>query len=57
MADGVFVLERGRARERAVRVGRINDEFGEVLDGLSERQVVVTNPGSSLGDRMRAKAR
>ena len=59
-ADGgwrVFVLERGRAREQAVRIGHINDEFGEVLDGLSDGQPVILNPGSDLADGARVKPR
>lgn len=59
-ADGgwcVFVLERGRTREQAVRVGHINDEFGEVLDGLSDGQPVILNPGSDLADGARVKPR
>ena len=53
----VFVVDGGRSRERAVRIGQINDEFGEVLDGLAENQVVVLNPGNALADGTRVKAR
>lgn len=53
----VFVVDGGRSRERAVRIGRINDEFGEVLDGLAEDQVVVLNPGNALAEGTRVKPR
>lgn len=53
----VFVVDGGRSRERAVRIGRINDEFGEVLDGLAENQVVVLNPGNALAEGTRVKPR
>lgn len=46
----VFVRDGARARERAVRIGHINDEYGEVIAGLAENQVVVLNPGNALAD-------
>lgn len=50
----VFVNEDGRARERKVKLGQINDEFAEVLGGLDEGASVVLNPGNALrnGDRV-----
>ena len=59
-ADGgwrVLVAERGRARERAVKLGHINNEFGEVLDGLAAGQVLVLNPGSAIKDGTRVTPR
>lgn len=53
----VFVIEGGRARVRAVRLDHLNDEFGEVLAGLSEGEIVILNPGGALEDRMRARPR
>lgn len=53
----VFAFENGRARERAVKIGQINDEFGEVLDGLSENELVILNPGTALVDGKRIKKR
>jgi HlyD family secretion protein len=53
----VFVINAGRARAQAVTIGHINDEFGEVLAGLSEGQSVVLNPGSLVADGGRVKAR
>lgn len=59
-ADGgwhVFAVENGRARERAIKIGHINDEFGEVLEGLAEDQMVILNPGTALSDGKRIKSR
>jgi HlyD family secretion protein len=53
----VFVAGAGRARERAVTLGHINDEFGEVLGGLNADEAVVLNPGNALRDGARIEAR
>ncbi len=52
-----YVIEAGRARAAAVRIGHINDEFGEVLAGLAAGQRVVLNPGSLVTDGSRVKPR
>lgn len=59
-ADGswhVYVVSSGRAEERAVELGHINDEFGEVLEGLEDGEVVVLNPGGSLENQMQVRPR
>ncbi|MES2700538.1 MAG: efflux RND transporter periplasmic adaptor subunit [Pseudomonadota bacterium] len=55
----VFVATNGRARQRAVELGRINDEYAEVRSGLAEGDMVVVNPGNTLqdGDRVAARDR
>lgn len=53
----VFVNENGRARQRAVKIGHLNDEFAEVLDGLAEGNEVIVNPSNSLEDGARVKPR
>lgn len=53
----VFVIAADRARTQAVTIGHINDEFGEVLAGLSEGRSVVLNPGSLVTDGSRVKPR
>lgn len=53
----VFVAKGGRARERAVKLGHINDDHGEVLSGLGEGESVVLNPGNALRDGSRIKGR
>lgn len=52
-----FTVDRGRARERKVRIGHINSEYGEVLDGLDDGSQVILNPGASLREGTRIKAR
>ena len=59
-ADGgwsAFVVERGRARQRKLRIGQLNDEFGEVLDGLAMDETVILNPANSLKDGVRVAPR
>lgn len=53
----VFALDGGRARERAVRIGHLNDEFAEVLSGLDEGDRVILNPAGSLSDGARVQSR
>ena len=53
----VYVIDGGRAEERAVTIGHINDEYGEVLKGLSEGEPVILNPGNALEDGMRVSPR
>lgn len=53
----VFVVQGGRARERPVKIGHLNDEDGEVLSGLAEGDRVVLNPGRTLTDGKRVKPR
>lgn len=53
----VFVAEGGRARERAVTIGHINDEFAEAIKGLSTGEAVVLNPGNALKDGARIRSR
>ncbi len=59
-ADGgwrVFIVEAGRARERALEIGHINDQFGEVLKGLAADQQVIFNPANTLVDGAKVKPR
>jgi HlyD family secretion protein len=53
----VFAVEGGRARERAVKIDHINDEFAEVLQGLAEGARVVLNPANDLKNGQRVKSR
>lgn len=52
-----FEIVGGRARDRVLKIGRINDEWGEVLGGLTDKATVVVNPPATLADRARVKAR
>lgn len=53
----VFLERGGRAREIAVGIGHLNDEFAEVTGGLQAGERVVLNPANSLraGDRIRER--
>ncbi len=53
----VFVDEGGRAREREVKVGHLNERHGEVLGGLAEGDAVVLNPGNMVEDGIRLRRR
>ncbi|MCB5425955.1 efflux RND transporter periplasmic adaptor subunit [Altererythrobacter sp. CC-YST694] len=53
----VYVVAGGRAVATTVRIGQINDEWGEVLSGLANGQAVVLNPSPSLKDGARVTAR
>ncbi len=52
-----FEIVGGRAIDRKLKIGQINEEWGEVLGGLSEGAQVVVNPSKTLTDRTRVKAR
>ena len=53
----VFVVERGRTIERSVKIGHLYDEFGEVIDGLTDNQIVVLNPGGSIASGTKVQSR
>lgn len=52
-----FVVDGGRAREKELNIGHVNDEFGEVLSGLDADDTVIVNPSGVLADGMRVSAR
>ncbi|WAT18606.1 efflux RND transporter periplasmic adaptor subunit [Aurantiacibacter sp. MUD11] len=53
----VFAIDGGRAVERAVVLGHLNDEHAEVLEGLDEGETVILNPGGALEDGVRVEPR
>ncbi|MFA7595230.1 MAG: efflux RND transporter periplasmic adaptor subunit [Novosphingobium sp.] len=53
----VFVVKGGRAEQRALAIGQMNDTFGEVTKGLAEGDEVILNPGNALVSGARIKAR
>lgn len=53
----VLVTANGRAALRRVRIGKINDEWGQVLEGLRAGEKVVLNPSPQLADGTRVTAR
>lgn len=52
-----FEIVGGRALDRKLKIGHINDEWGEVLGGLAEKATVVVNPARTLDNRARVKPR
>lgn len=52
-----FTIEDGRAKSRKLTIGHLNDEFGEVLGGLSAGESVVLNPSNSLKEGARVRGR
>ena len=53
----VFLVEDGQVRERAVRIGHVNDDYGEVIDGIGDGATVVLNPANDLAPGERVKRR
>jgi HlyD family secretion protein len=51
----VFVVEHGRARFRAVRLGQGSGLFSEVLDGLSRGEEVIVHPDDSVDAGVRVR--
>src|SRR6266566_28692 len=48
--EGVFVVEKGVATFRPVKVGVAGDEYFEVLDGLREGETIVAGPYQAIRD-------
>ncbi|MFA7585825.1 MAG: HlyD family efflux transporter periplasmic adaptor subunit, partial [Novosphingobium sp.] len=53
----VFVMDTNHTRARTVKLGHINDSFGEVLGGLREGETVIVNPSAALSDGTRVTGR
>lgn len=53
----VFTVKDGRASERRLAVGHINDMFGEVTGGLHEGDPVILNPDKALRNGARVRNR
>jgi len=54
---GVFVIDGGRAAERAVQVGRQNAFEAEITAGLEAGERIVRHPGDRIREGVRVKAR
>ncbi len=46
----VFVIEDGRARERAIAIGQRGARMAQVLAGLNEGEIIITHPGAAVRD-------
>jgi HlyD family secretion protein len=53
----VFVLERGKAHLKSIRIGHRNSLNAEVRSGLTEGEAVITHPDSSIQDGNRVRLR
>ena len=53
----VFRVEGGRAQLSKIKIGHLNDEAAEVLDGLKPGDQVVSHPGESVSDGVAVVAR
>ena len=53
----VFVVRRGRAQRIALKLGLINDNLAEVVEGLQQGETVVLAPESGLTDGQRVIAK
>lgn len=51
----LFVIEDGRARLRKVKIGHINDTFGEVEAGVKAGDQVILHPGDKVADGVKVK--
>lgn len=51
-----FVVENGRAKKRAVKIGQRNAQEAEVLDGLAPGETVIRHPSNQIEDGARVKS-
>jgi HlyD family secretion protein len=51
----VFVVERGRARERAVTPGHSSGLLTEVSEGIAVGETVIVHPGDAVADGVRVR--
>jgi HlyD family secretion protein len=53
----VFVEEKGKARQRIVKIGQRNGLAAEIISGVSEKEKVIAHPDDSVSDGARVHAR
>jgi HlyD family secretion protein len=53
----VYVLEKGRAKARAVEVGRRNGLAAQLFAGLAEGETVILHPGDAVGEGKKVRPR
>lgn len=56
-AWAVFVVQEGRAHMRTVRIGRQTPTLAQVIEGLSQGDLVVSHPGDAVADGVRVQVR
>jgi HlyD family secretion protein len=54
---GAFVMEGGRAKRRNVQIGHRTDTMVEIVNGLSEGELVIVHPASAVAEGVRVQAR
>ncbi|NVJ99219.1 MAG: HlyD family efflux transporter periplasmic adaptor subunit [Alphaproteobacteria bacterium] len=52
-----FRISDGQAQSVVLKIGRMNDEFAEVVDGLSNGDQIILHPSDSLADGFAVKIR
>ena len=50
-----FVVEDGRAKRRAVKIGQRNAQEAEVLEGLAPGETVIRHPANQIEEGARVK--
>ncbi|MFT5442152.1 MAG: HlyD family secretion protein [Myxococcota bacterium] len=53
----VFAVEDGRARLRSVEIGARTPAFVEILDGITEHDLVIAHPGDTISEGTRVAPR
>ena len=53
----IFVVEGGKARQRAITIGHQNNEETQILDGLSEGEIVILHPPNNLVEGKKVESR
>lgn len=53
----VFVVEKGRAKARAVEIGRRSGLAAQLLSGLAEGETVILHPGDTVADGKKVRPR
>jgi HlyD family secretion protein len=53
----VYVLEKGRAKERTVEIGRRNGVAAQLLSGPGEGETVILHPGDAVADGKKVRPR
>ena len=51
----VFVMDRGRARRRAVQIGHRNQAEAEIMGGIAAGEQVILYPSNQLHDGVRVR--
>jgi HlyD family secretion protein len=53
----VFVEEKGKARQRIVKIGQRNGLAAEIISGVREKEKVISHPDDTISDGIRIKTK